>query len=214
LQRSLRDLFSSLMDLSDFHIWRRMWRSMVSIFLSQQDTRSCLIQVSGFSMDEKRYSKKCLQHSAEDELSIVSRQNDTRQRDCHFAMSQELHISLVLYHSSRVSTISTLLVAMRLSRATKRNSQNMLSSVLRHCHLVYDFLVGKILRIVSECFHSYSKTIIPMMWQSCSLMRVSVSEHDITVLTHSITLSVSEDRSGRVSISIIRGRMWISWWRY
>jgi len=159
----------------------------------EQDTKSCLIQVSGFSMDEKIYCKKCLQHSAEDELSIVSRQNDTRQRDSHFAMSQELHISLVLYHSSRASTISTLSVAMRLSRATKRNSQNMLSSVLRVFHLVYDFLGQKNPRIVSECFHLYLRIDIQMMWQSNSLMRISVCEHDITVLTHSITLSVYED---------------------
>ena len=164
-------------------------------------------------MVAKIYFKRCLQHSAEDELSIVSRQSDMRQHDSHFAMSQELHISLVLYHSSRVSTISTLSVDMRLSRATKRNSQNMLSSVLRVSHLAYDFLGQKNPRIVSECFHLYLRIDTQMMLQRCLLMRISVCEHDITVLTHFITLSVYEALCARVFIFTIRGRMWISWWR-
>ncbi len=57
----------------------------------------------------------------------------------------------------------------------------------------FDFLVGKILRIVSECFHSYSMIFIQMMSQKSSLMQVSVCEQGITVLIRFITLSVSDD---------------------
>jgi hypothetical protein len=59
----------------------------------------------------------------------------------------------------------------------------------------------------------YLRIDTQMMLQRCLLMRISVCEHDITVLTHSITLSVYEDHWERVSIFTIRRRMWRGWWR-
>ncbi len=132
----------------------------------------------------------------------------------HFVMSQAHHISHERYHSSRHSTISTRSDDSRLSRNMRRSSPSTHSRDSGSFPRVSDFSDLRHPRIVSEYSHSYSQTDIPKMCPMLWLTLVSVSVQVTIVPTLFILLLVYKDPFVRVSISILRRKMWISWWRY